>query len=137
MPDSAIVLVGRVLLSILFLVSGLSGLADIGGGVGYFESLGLPAPLAVAWATAIFETLAGLAVLVGFQTRIFAYLLALFCVAAGYLGHYGQGGEDPLLTLMHTQSFMKDVGLAGAFLVLGTYGPGSYSIDGRRAVTAD
>ena len=63
-----------------------------------------------------------------------AVLLAAYCVSAGYLGHYGHGGDDPMLSLMHTQAFMKDLGLAGAFLILAVFGPGSLSVDGRRQV---
>ena len=134
MPNAIAVLVGRILLSAIFLISGIHSLTGIGGTAGYFESLGLPVPLIAAWASAVFEVAAGLCVLIGLQTTPVAVLLAAYCVAAGYLGHYGQGGDDPMLSLMHTQAFMKDLGLAGAFLILAVFGPGSLSVDGRRRV---
>jgi putative oxidoreductase len=136
MPNALAVLVGRILLSIVFLVSGFQGLTNLSDTAGYFASLGLPVPAITAWAVVLFEVVAGLAVLVGFMTRIAAALLAAFCIAAGYIGHYGQGGGDPMLALMHTQAFMKDLGLAGAFLVLAVFGPGSLSVDGRQRSAA-
>lgn len=80
----------------------------------------------------LFELIAGLCILVGFQTRIAAYLLAAFCVVSAYIGHYGQGGDDPTLVLMNMQALMKNIAIAGGFLILGAYGPGSLSIDARR-----
>jgi putative oxidoreductase len=125
-------LVARILLAILFILAGYGKLTNIGGTAGYFESLGLPNGTLVAWASGLFELIAGILVLVGFQTRIAAAALAVFCVAAGYLGHYGQGGDDAMLALMHTQAFMKDLGLSGGFALLALHGAGPLSVDGGR-----
>ena len=70
---------------------------------------------------------------VGFQTTTAAYLLAAFCVAAAYIGHYGQGSDDPTLVLMNMQALMKNIAIAGGFLVLAINGPGSLSVDARRS----
>jgi putative oxidoreductase len=132
MPAGFISLIARILLAVLFILAGYGKLTNIGGTAAYFESLGLPNGTLVAWASGLFELIAGLLVLVGFQTRLAAAALAVFCAVAGYLGHYGQGGDDPVLVLMHMQSFMKDLGLAGGFLLLSLHGAGSLSVDGRR-----
>jgi putative oxidoreductase len=71
-------------------------------------------------------------VLTGFQTRAASALLALFCVAAGSIGHYGRGGDDPMLAFMHSQAFMKDLAIAAGFLALAVAGPGAFSLDARR-----
>lgn len=94
MPANAALLVARLLLAFLFLSSGFSVLGDIAGTAAYFSSLGFPAPTLVAWATCLFEIVAGALVLIGLQTRVAALLLAAFCVAAAFIGHYGQGGGD-------------------------------------------
>lgn len=133
MPHAVIVLVGRVLLGLLFVLAAIAKLTDRTGTTAYFEDLGLPAPAVMTWASSLFELIAGLAVLVGYHTRPVAYLLAAFSVSAGYLGHFGQGGDDPMLSLMHTQAFQKDLAIGGAFLVLAVFGPGSLSVDGRLA----
>jgi putative oxidoreductase len=64
--------------------------------------------------------------------RAAALLLAAFCVAAAFVGHYGQGGGDPTLALMHSQALMKDVAIAGGFLALAVAGAGAWSVDAWR-----
>ena len=132
MPANAALLGARLLLSFLFLASGLSALGDIAGTTAYFSSLGLPAPTLVAWLTCLFELAAGVLVVIGFGTRAAALLLAAFSVAAGFIGHYGQGGEDATLALMHSQALMKDIAIGGGFLALAVAGAGAWSVDARR-----
>ncbi|TIR63918.1 MAG: DoxX family protein, partial [Mesorhizobium sp.] len=67
---------------------------NLSGTIDYFTGLGLPLPTLAAWGTGLFELIAGLLILVGFQTRIAALLLAAFTIVAGFIGHFGQGGED-------------------------------------------
>ncbi|TIX09102.1 MAG: hypothetical protein E5V46_23810 [Mesorhizobium sp.] len=62
---------------------------------------------------------------------IVGLLLAAFCVAAGLIGHYGQGGDDAMLAFLHQQMLMKDIAIAGGFLALAMAGAGAWSIDGR------
>ncbi len=131
MPRDALLLLSRLLLAALFVPSGFHALTDIAGTSGYFSGLGLPLPTLAAWATGLFEMTAGLLILVGLKTPIVALLLAAFCIAAGFIGHYGQGGDDPTLTFMHSQMLMKDIALSGGFLALAMAGAGAYSIDGR------
>jgi putative oxidoreductase len=125
MSNNVILLIGRILLSFMFIMSGLSKFGDIGGTAGYIGSVGLPAATALAWLAAIFETVAGIAILVGFQTKIAALLLAAFCVFAGYVFHFQP--EDQMQMI----SFMKNLTIAGGFLALYVSGPGSLSVDAR------
>ncbi|MEP6565228.1 MAG: DoxX family protein [Mesorhizobium sp.] len=131
MPRNALLLLSRLLLAALFIPSGFHALADIAGTTGYFAGLGLPLPTLAAWGTGLFELIAGLLILVGFKTPIVALLLAAFSVVAGFLGHYGQGAGDPMLSFLHSQMLMKDIAIAGGFLSLAMAGAGAYSIDGR------
>jgi putative oxidoreductase len=133
MAKDALLLLSRLLFAALFVPSGFHTLGDITGSAGYFAGLGLPLPTFAAWGTGLFELVAGLAVLLGLQTRIAALLLAAFCVAAGVIGHYGQGGGDPTLAFLHSQMLMKDIAIAGGFLALAMAGAGAFSLDGRRA----
>lgn len=132
MPVDAALLAARLLLAFLFLASGLSALGDMTAAAGYFSSLGFPAPAFVAWAICLFEVAAGVLVVLGFQTRAAALLLAAFSIAAGFIGHYGQGGGDPALAFMHSQALMKDIAIAGGMLALAVAGPGAWSVDKRR-----
>ncbi len=131
MPRNALLLLSRLLLAALFVPSGFQALSDIAGTTGYFAGLGLPLPTLAAWGTGLFELIAGLLVLVGFQTRIAALLLAAFCIVAGFIGHYGQGGGDAMLAFLHSQMLMKDIAISGGFLALAMAGAGAWSADGR------
>lgn len=131
MPRNALLLLSRLLLAALLVPSSFQALANISGTTDYFAGLGLPLPSFAAWGTGLFELIAGLAILVGFQTRIVALLLAAFCTAAGFIGHYGQGGDDATLIFLHSQMLMKDIAIAGGFLALAMAGAGAWSIDGR------
>ncbi|SJZ96848.1 DoxX family protein [Consotaella salsifontis] len=110
----------RLLLSVLFIVSGFGKLMGAAGFSGYLTNLGFPAPLAMAYIVGAFEFFGGLAILVGFQTRVVAILLALFCVATGLLAHLGD-----------STALMKNIGLAGGFLALAAAGPGAFAFDTR------
>ncbi|MFA6156740.1 DoxX family protein [Mesorhizobium sp.] len=131
MPRDLLLLLSRLFLAALFVPSGFNALSDIAGTTSYFAGLGLPLPTFAAWGTGLFELIAGLLVLVGFQTRIVALLLAAFCIVAGFIGHYGQGGDDPTLVFLHSQMLMKDIAIAGGFLALAMAGAGAWSIDRR------
>jgi putative oxidoreductase len=125
MSNSVILLIGRILLSVMFIMSGLQKFGAIEGTAGYIGSVGLPAATALAWLAAIFETVAGITILVGFQTKIAALLLAAFCVFAGYVFHFQP--EDQMQMI----SFMKNLTIAGGFLALYVSGPGALSLDAR------
>ncbi|MEQ1953288.1 DoxX family protein [Mesorhizobium sp. CN2-181] len=132
MPIDAAAILARFLLAVVFIPNGIMKLSNISGTAGYFAGLGFPMPTMVAWGSGLFELIAGLCIVAGFQTRIAAVLLALFCVVAGLTGHFGQGGDDPAIAFLHMQALLKDIGLAGGFLALALAGPGRFSIDGAR-----
>jgi putative oxidoreductase len=123
---STVVLIGRILLSIIFILSGFSKLTALGGTAGYFGSLGIPAPMVVAVIVGLLELLGGLAVLIGFRIREAAYALALFTIASAFVAHLDWSD------MMQMINFQKNLALAGGFLVLGAYGAGSLSVDARR-----
>lgn len=120
-------LIGRVLLSIIFIMAGASKLGSVAGTAGYMASMGIPLPNLTVWAVIALELLGGIAILVGFFTRYTAWALAAFCVASGFLAHFQP--EDQ----MQMTSFMKNIALAGGFMALAAAGAGAFSIDARRA----
>jgi putative oxidoreductase len=129
---SALLLIARVLLAVMFLASGWSALSNIAGTSDYFAGLGLGPPTLLAWGVGLFELIAGALLVVGFQTRAVAGVLALFTLASTYLGHYGQGGDDAAAVFMHTQALLKDIAVAGGMIALAAQGAGSLSVDGWR-----
>ena len=116
-------LAGRILISTLFLDSGLDKISGYAGTQGFMESAGVPGallPLVIA-----LEVLGAIAVIVGYHTRIVAAALAAFTLAAGVLFHSGADQMQQLL-------FMKNVAITGGFLFLVARGAGEWSIDARR-----
>ena len=116
--------VGRILLSIIFIVSGASKLFDPAGTEAMLASAGLPANLALP--VGIFELVAGLAIALGFMTRIFAILLAGFCLLTALLYH--NEFTDPMQAAMA----MKNLAIAGGLLCLFAHSQMRWSYDSMR-----
>ncbi len=119
-------LVARVFLSILFILAGFSKLTAISGTAGYFAGLGLPVPTVTAVLVGLVEFVGGLAILVGFQTRIAAAIVALFTIGATLVAHmnFAEG--------MNAMMAQKNLAIAGGLILLALQGAGSISIDGKR-----
>lgn len=140
MSNSILILLARILLSFIFILSGFGKLADPAGTAGMVANAGLPAATALAYLAGIFELVAGLAVLVGFQTRIVGWALAAFCVFTGIVFHGSAinvpdfpAAANGWLTVLNQIMMMKNITLAGAYILLATVGAGALSIDARRA----
>jgi len=140
MSQNAVILIGRILLALMFLTSGFPKLVDPAGTAGMIAGAGLPAATALAYLAGIFELVTGLFILVGFQTRITAYLLAVFCVFTALVFHSGAinvpdfpEGANGLLTVFNGLMMWKNITIAGGFLILAAFGPGLISVDARRA----
>ncbi|KTR03892.1 membrane protein [Aureimonas ureilytica] len=118
--NPAVVLAGRILLSLLFIYAGFGKLSDAAGTATYFANVGVPGGIAAAYVVGALEFFGGLAILLGFQTRIVAYVLAVFTLGTIYFGHYGD-----------MQASLKNLTIVGGFLILGTAGAGAYSVDAR------
>jgi len=117
-------LLGRVFLSLLFIVSAFNKITDYAGTQEYMESMGVPAlmlPLVI-----ILELLGGIAILIGFKTRIVALLFIGFNVISALLFH-SDFGDQTQMTM-----FMKNIAIAGGFLLLFAQGAGAYSIDNHK-----
>lgn len=126
--NSVIVLVGRIFLSAIFILSGFGKLSDISGTAAYFAMFHLPAATLVAVGVGLIELLGGLAILIGFQTRIAAWILALFSIASALIAHMNWAD------MMQLINFEKNIAITGGFLLLAIYGPGSLSVDALRGV---
>ncbi len=112
---------GRILISIMFLESGIGKIQAYSSTARYMESHGVPAmllPLVIA-----LEIIGSIAVIIGYKTRLFAFLLAGFCILAPLLFH--SNFADQAQRLM----FMKDIAIAGGFLVICARGAGDISLD--------
>jgi putative oxidoreductase len=116
-------LTGRVLLALAFVVAGYGKIGGYAGTQGYMESFGVPGMLLPL--TIVLELGGGLAIIAGWQTRTVAILLAGFCLLTALIFHLDFADR------MQSILFMKNLSMAGGFLVLVAFGPGALALDNR------
>ena len=122
-PRRAAELAGRILLGTLFLLSGLAKIGAYNATVGYMASMGVPGallPLVI-----LTEVLGSLMLIIGFKTRIVAFLLGGYCGLTAIFFHHNFADQNQLT------HFLKDLALSGAFLTLLVNGAGPLSVDRR------
>ncbi|MES2782762.1 MAG: DoxX family protein [Pseudomonadota bacterium] len=118
-------LIGRIMLALLFIVSGVMKLTDIPATASYMASVNLPTNLAlpVAW----FEIIGGAMIIFGIFTRLTAIAFAAFCLLTALLFH--RETADPV----QAAAALKNIAIAGGFLCLFAFDQKSYSFDAYRA----
>jgi len=123
--DIALV-VGRILIGLLFVVAAYNKFKGYDGSIAYFTRLGMPAASAMVPLVILFEVLAGVLLIVGYQTRIAAIALGIFVVAAAVTAHTNFADGNQL------NHFLKNVAIAGGCLALFVSGAGAFSVDAKR-----
>lgn len=121
--DKALEIVARILMSQIYIISGWSKLTGFSGTQGYFTSMGLPMPGVVTPLVILIELGGGLLLLAGFKTRWVAAILALFSIATAFVAHtnFAEPGQ--------MNNFMKNLAMAGGYLLFMKYGADSPSVD--------
>ena len=114
-------LIGRVFISGVFLLSGFNKIGNYDGTVGWMESFGLPGFLLIP--AIILEIVGPILIIIGYQTRIAAGALSLFCLATAIIFHTDFSDQ------MQFIAFMKNLALAGGFLFLVVNGAKGYCLD--------
>ncbi len=131
--QNILALAARILMSILFLVAGIGKIAGFAGTAGFIASKGLPLPQLGAVIAIVVEVGGALALIVGFQTRLAALIMAVFCVVSGIIFH--NFWALPVDQVMINQiMFMKNLSIAGGLLMMSAFGAGALSLDARRSV---
>ena len=116
-------LAGRILLSLLFLMSGIGKIAGYEAAATYMNAMGVPRALLPG--TIALEIAGAVAIMAGWKSRIAAFLLAGFTLVAAVIFHSNLGDQIQMIM------FFKDVAIVGAFLMLMAKGAGRYSLDAR------
>ena len=119
---------GRILISAIFLISGLGKIAGYAGAQGYMAAMGVPGALLPLVIT--LEVGGAIAIILGYRTRLAALLLAGFCIVSALIFHRALGDQVQFIM------FMKNLAIAGGFLLLVARGPGEWSLDARREAHA-
>jgi len=128
--NDAMLTIGRVLIAVIFVLSGIEKVMDLGATAAAIGGKGLPMPYVAAVATAFVELGGGLLIIAGWQTRIVSLVLALFCAVAAYFFHdfwHYPAGPEYTNNMIH---FLKNVSIMGGLLMLCAAGAGRYSLDG-------
>ncbi|MDN7143714.1 DoxX family protein [Pseudomonas sp. JQ170] len=125
-----IILLARILLMILFVMSGWSKMTGFAGTVDYLASLGAPMPQVAAGVAVAMEFFVAILLIVGFYTRPLAFLFALFVVGTAVIGHPYWSMVDPARAANSAQ-FFKNMSITGGLLLLAVTGAGRFSVDGR------
>ena len=126
MSDAA-ALLGRLLLAVIFVLSGFEKLAGFGGTVGFMAHEGLPLPLLAAIVATFVECVGGVLLVVGWQTRLVGLVMAVWCIATALVAHSNLADQNMMI------HFLKNIAMAGGFLQLFAFGAGSFSLDSRLA----
>ena len=114
-------LVGRIFISALFLISAFNKIFNLDGSIGWMEGFGVPGFL-IFPAIAV-EIILPVLVIVGYQARIAAGVLAIFCLVTAFLFHFDFANQSQLV------SFLKNIGLAGGFLFIVANGTKDWAVD--------
>jgi putative oxidoreductase len=112
-------------------MSGLSKLAAYGPTTHMIGAVGLPAPSLAFAVAVVIELGGGLLLIAGFQTRLVAIVLALFCFATALSFHSNFADQNQMI------HFLKNVMIAGGLLQIASFGAGAISVDSRRSKSGD
>ena len=123
----SVALAGRILIGVLFFMSGLSKLAAPAATQGFIASVGLPMPV-IAYAVAVaVEVLGSSLLMAGFRTRLVAAGMAVFALATALAFHKNFADQNQMI------HFMKNIAIMGGLLQVVAFGGGRFSVDGLLA----
>lgn len=122
-----IALIARILLALIFVVSGFGKLTGLDGTAGYIGSVGLPFPMLLAIGAGVLELAAGIALMVGWQARWAALALAVFTAIASVLFHAFWAMPEAQQRMQQIM-FMKNIAIIGGLLMVAAFGAGSASL---------
>ena len=112
---------GRIFLSTLFLIEGTNKIFNYEETIQYMENFGVPGYLAIP--AIILEILFPLLLIIGYQTKIAALVIAIFTIVVAVIFHTNFDDHMQFIT------FFKDIAIAGGFLIIFANGAGKYSVD--------
>ena len=116
---------GRVLLATIFIWSGIGKILDPAASLGYISSTGLPFAEVGLGIAILVEIIGGIALIIGYRTRLVAAVLALFSIATALLFHSALGDQNQFI------HFMKNLAMAGGLLQVAAFGAGRLGLDVR------
>ena len=117
-------LVGRFLISALFLISAYNKIFSIDGTMSWMEGYGISGIL--LYPTIVLEIILPIFIIIGYKARLSAGFLAIFCIATAFIFHFDFADQIQAI------SFLKNIGLAGGFLFIVANGTKNWAIDTKK-----
>ncbi len=133
--QNQVALVGRILLGLMFVMSGFEKVMGFEGTAGYIASKGLPLPAVLAALTIAVELGGGLMLVFGLFARWAGFALAGFSILAAVIFHNYWDAEQASYMEQYL-NFWKNITVAGGMLMVAAFGPGSIAFDGRSSQRA-
>jgi putative oxidoreductase len=130
--DSIVPLVGRFLISLVFILAGIGKIGAFSMYAGFIAAAHLPLPKVSLAIAIVVELLGGLAILAGLHTRFTAWVVFLYLIPTTIMFHnfWALQGAARVDNMIH---FEKNLAIMGGLLILATFGAGTYSVDSARA----
>jgi putative oxidoreductase len=122
-----LILIARILMMVLFVMSGWGKLTGFQGTVGYMTSTGAPLPMVAAAVAVVMEFGVGIALLIGLWTRPLALLMALFVLGTSFIAHSYWDMQGAMEAANKIQ-FYKNLSIMGGLFLLAATGPGRYAV---------
>ena len=126
-----VALIARLLLVAMYFLSGVGKLTGFGATAAFIAAHGLPFPALGVLIAIVVEIGGALLLLVGWNSRSVAVILAVYTVVAGMLFHQYWADTDAAARMDDFINFWKNITIAGGFLMVFAFGPGRYSVDRR------
>ncbi|CAJ0770203.1 DoxX family protein [Ralstonia chuxiongensis] len=122
-----LILLARILMMVLFVMSGWGKLTGFQGTVGYMASTVAPMPMVAAAVAVVMEFGVGIALLIGLWTRPLALLMALFVLGTSFIAHSYWDMQGAMEAANKIQ-FYKNLSIMGGLFLLAATGPGRYAV---------
>ena len=117
-------LIGRIFISLVFLLSGYNKIFNYDNTISWMEGFGIPGFL--LWPAIVLEILLPIFIIIGYRTQISAIILAMFCLATALIFH------NDFANQMQIIAFLKNFGLAGGFLFIAANGPREWALEKKK-----
>lgn len=130
-PKSAVVLLGRFLFVLIFLMAGLNHFSK--QTIAFAASQGVPLASFAVPLSGVLAIAGGLSILFGYRAKLGAWLIVLFLVPVTLMIHKFWTVTDPMMQQMQMVMFMKNVAILGGALLISQFGAGPLSLDARQS----
>ncbi len=122
-----IVLLGRILYSSIFIMSGPTHF--MASSIGYAANKGVPLASIVVPLSGIIAFVGGLSILLGYKAKYGAWLIVVFLLPVTFMIHNFWAYSDAMMRQMQMANFMKNISMLGAALLIAHFGSGPLSVD--------